>query len=106
MKRHVFVVALVLLLSASCSIMNRGNTTETVIPKIPVEKHTLANGLEVLLVEDHRLPQVAVDIWYHVGPLNEAKGRTGFAHLFEHMPPVQWLPNKASRQTLLFSERQ
>jgi zinc protease len=65
--------------------MNRSDTTETVIPKIPVEKHTLANGLEVLLVEDHRLAQVAVDIWYHVGPVNEAKGRTGFAHLFEHM---------------------
>ena len=74
-----------LLMSASCSFMNRSDTTETVIPKIPVEKHTLANGLEVLLVEDHRLAQVAVDIWYHVGPVNEAKGRTGFAHLFEHM---------------------
>ena len=65
--------------------MNRGDTADTPIPKIPVEKHTLANGLEVLLVEDHRLPQVAVDIWYHVGPVNEEKGRTGFAHLFEHM---------------------
>ncbi|HEV3152092.1 MAG TPA: pitrilysin family protein, partial [Acidobacteriaceae bacterium] len=39
----------------------------------------------VLLHEDHRLPLVAVDLWYHVGPVNEAKGRTGFAHLFEHM---------------------
>ncbi|HET9943512.1 MAG TPA: pitrilysin family protein, partial [Terriglobia bacterium] len=63
----------------------RVSTTETEIPKIPVEKHTLANGLDVLLVEDHRLPQVAVNIWYHVGPVNEDKGRTGFAHLFEHM---------------------
>ena len=59
--------------------------TETVIPKIAVEKHTLANGLDILLVEDHRLPRVAVNLWYHVGPVNEEPGRTGFAHLFEHM---------------------
>jgi zinc protease len=50
-----------------------------------VEKHTLSNGLEILMVEDHRLPRVAVDVWYHVGPVNEEPGRTGFAHLFEHM---------------------
>ena len=43
----------------------------TVIPRIPVEKHTLANGLDVLLLEDHRLPRVSVNIWYHVGPVNE-----------------------------------
>ena len=39
----------------------------------------------MILSEDHRLPLVAVDVWYHVGPANEAAGRTGFAHLFEHM---------------------
>ncbi|HYN09438.1 MAG TPA: pitrilysin family protein [Vicinamibacterales bacterium] len=55
------------------------------IPRIEFEKYTLGNGLEVILSEDHRLPLVAVDIWYHVGPANEAAGRTGFAHLFEHM---------------------
>ena len=54
-------------------------------PKIDVEKYTLANGLEVILSENHRLPTVAVNIWYHVGPANERPGRTGFAHLFEHM---------------------
>jgi len=59
--------------------------TETVVPKIAVEKHTLANGLDILMVEDHRLPRVAVNLWYHVGPVNEEPGRTGFAHLFEHM---------------------
>ncbi len=53
--------------------------------KIDFEKYTLPNGLEVILREDHRLPIVAVNIWYHVGPANEAAGRTGFAHLFEHM---------------------
>src|SRR5271157_2827683 len=52
---------------------------------IGFEKYTLTNGLEVILSEDHRLPVVAVNIWYHVGPANERPGRTGFAHLFEHM---------------------
>ena len=55
------------------------------IPKLDVEKYTLANGLEVILSEDHRVPLVGVDVWYHVGPAHEAPGRTGFAHLFEHM---------------------
>lgn len=55
------------------------------LPRIAFEKTVLPNGLEVILVEDHRLPLVAVNIWYHVGPANEAPGLTGFAHLFEHM---------------------
>jgi zinc protease len=55
------------------------------LPQIAFEKTTLPNGLELILVEDHRLPIVAVNIWYHVGPANEAPGLTGFAHLFEHM---------------------
>ena len=55
------------------------------IPTIKFEKYTLANGLVVILSEDHRLPLVSTNIWYHVGPANEIAGRTGFAHLFEHM---------------------
>ena len=54
-------------------------------PEIRYERYKLSNGLEVLLHEDHKLPIVAVDIWYHVGPVKERAGRTGFAHLFEHM---------------------
>ena len=54
-------------------------------PAIPYEKYHLANGLEVILSQDRTLPLVAVDIWYHVGAANEEPGRTGFAHLFEHM---------------------
>jgi len=53
--------------------------------KLDFEKYTLPNGLEVILREDHRLPIVAINTWYHVGPANETEGRTGFAHLFEHM---------------------
>ncbi len=52
---------------------------------IPFEKYTLANGLEVILHHDASLPLVAVNIWYHVGPSSEPKGRSGFAHLFEHL---------------------
>jgi zinc protease len=48
-------------------------------------KHTLANGLDVLIHEDHSVPIVAVNVWYHVGSKNEVPGRTGFAHLFEHL---------------------
>jgi zinc protease len=55
------------------------------VPELKYETYTLPNGLVVLMHEDHRLPLVAVDLWYHVGPLNERAGRTGFAHLFEHM---------------------
>ncbi len=55
------------------------------VPTLTFEKYTLPNGLEVILSEDRRLPLVAVNLWYHVGPANEEPGRTGFAHLFEHM---------------------
>src|SRR4029079_18897082 len=57
----------------------------TDIPTLTFEKYTLPNGLDVILSEDKRLPMVAVNLWYHVGPANEEAGRTGFAHLFEHM---------------------
>jgi len=52
---------------------------------IPVERHTLANGLRVVLSRDASVPVVAVNLWYGVGSRNEQPGRTGFAHLFEHM---------------------
>ena len=52
---------------------------------IPFTKHSLGNGLQVVVHEDHHLPIVAVNIWYHVGSRNEAPGRSGLAHLFEHL---------------------
>jgi predicted Zn-dependent peptidase len=54
-------------------------------PKIEFEKYKLPNGLEVILAPDSRVPLVAVNVWYHVGSGNEVVGRSGFAHLFEHM---------------------
>ncbi len=52
---------------------------------LPFTKHTLANGLDVIVHEAHQVPIVAVNVWYHVGSKNERPGRTGFAHLFEHL---------------------
>ncbi len=77
----VLTAAVALAMASGC-----GRDADTPdLPTIPFDKYELANGLEVILSEDHRLPLVAVDVWYHVGPANEAEGRTGFAHLFEHM---------------------
>jgi predicted Zn-dependent peptidase len=53
--------------------------------RVPIETFRLDNGLLVTLSEDHTAPIVAVNLWYHVGSANERSGRTGFAHLFEHM---------------------
>jgi zinc protease len=55
------------------------------VPKIQFEKYTLANGLEVILHQDRSVPLVAVEVFYKVGSGDEQKGRTGFAHLFEHV---------------------
>jgi zinc protease len=55
------------------------------VPPLRFEKYTLDNGLEVILHEDHSTPVVAVNTWYKVGSADERPGRTGFAHLFEHI---------------------
>jgi zinc protease len=55
------------------------------IPDVPYTKFVLSNGLTVLVHEDHKAPVVAVNTWYHVGSKNEQLGKTGFAHLFEHL---------------------
>jgi len=83
-------VALVLACSAFLFVSGsaRAAVKEAAKPpqvKLEFEKYTLPNGLEVILHEDHQLPLVAVNIWYHAGPANERAGQTGFAHLFEHL---------------------
>jgi predicted Zn-dependent peptidase len=55
------------------------------VPQIPFTKMVLANGLTLIVHEDHKAPVVAVNLWYHVGSKDEPPGRTGFAHLFEHL---------------------
>jgi zinc protease len=53
--------------------------------ELPFERYELPNGLQVVLLVDHALPQVVVDVWYQVGSKDEQPGRSGFAHLFEHL---------------------
>ncbi len=85
MKNPLRILCLVLLsILATAGVAAHAQTAHK-LPEIKYQKYTLANGLTVITHEDHRLPLVAVDLWYHVGPLNEKPGRTGFAHLFEHM---------------------
>ncbi|OOG48505.1 pitrilysin family protein [Rhodanobacter sp. C01] len=60
-------------------------TTSGQIPDIAYTRFTLPNGLTVVVHEDHKAPVVAVSIWYHIGSADEPKGKTGFAHLFEHL---------------------
>lgn len=55
------------------------------IPPLKFEQRTLDNGLRVIWVEDHSTPVVAIQVWYHVGSKDDPEGRSGFAHLFEHM---------------------
>ncbi|RPJ03372.1 MAG: insulinase family protein, partial [Candidatus Aminicenantes bacterium] len=52
---------------------------------LPFQKFTLDNGLTLIVHEDHKAPIVAFNVWYHVGSKNEIAGKTGFAHLFEHL---------------------
>jgi len=82
--RSLALAATIVLIGTGCAT-TRLSSDKVPDVKLDFEKYQLANGLEVILRKDSRLPIAAVNRWYHVGPANEAKGRTGFAHLFEHM---------------------
>jgi zinc protease len=75
----------VLLVTVGYLIASAGAAGAQAVPKIKFEKNTLPNGLEVILHEDHSTPIVSVNTWYKVGSGDEKAGRTGFAHLFEHI---------------------
>jgi zinc protease len=62
-----------------------GGTQKSEEIKIPFQKFVLNNGLTLIVHEDHKAPIVALNIWYHVGSKDEKPGKTGFAHLFEHL---------------------
>src|SRR5215475_14246467 len=72
----------VLVFVAAAAFCVRASAQEV---EIPYQKFTLDNGLTVIVHEDHKAPIVAVNTWYHVGSKNEKPGKTGFAHLFEHL---------------------
>ena len=80
MRKHVFTAVLIFI-----AIFIGSTLWSQKLPEIKFEKFTLPNGLQVILHEDHSVPMASVNIWYHVGSKNEKRGRTGFAHLFEHL---------------------
>ncbi|HSR16206.1 MAG TPA: pitrilysin family protein [Gemmatimonadales bacterium] len=73
-----------LLASSPLPALSQGQAPAA-IPRVPYTRYVLPNGLRLLVHEDHKAPIVAVNVWYHVGSKNEKPGRTGFAHLFEHL---------------------
>jgi zinc protease len=79
------LLALLLALPTSIQAAAPPAAVDIPIPDIPFAKFVLKNGLTVLVHEDHKSPVVAVNTWYHVGSKNEKPGKTGFAHLFEHL---------------------
>ena len=79
MKIKIAVLALALV------AMARGASAQSPDIEIPYQKFVLDNGLTVIVHEDHKAPIVAINTWYHVGSKNEMLGKTGFAHLFEHL---------------------
>src|SRR5262245_10118457 len=79
------LAAFLALLAAALPASAKPKPADAQIPDLKLDTYTLANGLGVILYEDHSTPIVGVNIWYHVGSGNERAGRTGFAHLFEHM---------------------
>src|ERR1700726_3530074 len=84
--RHWFLgIALFMTAAVPAPMAQQPSAAPGDIPRLAFEKYTLSNGLVVILSGDRRLPMVAVNLWYHVGPANEEAGRTGFAHLFDDM---------------------
>jgi len=82
-NRSAFIALLVVFSVMSTSLF--AQRAHAPLPPIKFTEYRLKNGLRVILHEDHSVPIVAVNVWYHVGSKNEVPGRTGFAHLFEHM---------------------
>ena len=94
LRRHLLVGAALLALAPLASRALGGDkqgepaappVAAAADPKIPFERYKLANGLEIILSADKSVPLVAVNVWYHVGSGHEVHGKSGFAHLFEHM---------------------
>ena len=72
-------------LALTATAAEPSDATETETISIPFEEYDLDNGLHVILSEDHSVPFVQVNLWYRVGAKDEVEGRSGFAHLFEHL---------------------
>ena len=81
-KRLTLLAAGLISLVGGASAADGASAT---LPDIPFTRFQLPNGLTVVVHEDHKAPVVAVSVWYHVGSADEPAGKTGFAHLFEHL---------------------
>lgn len=85
MKLRLAALFSAIALTVSASAQTSAQSSAIKAPTIAYDEYRLPNGLQVLLTEDKSLPLVSVNVWYHVGAVNERPGLTGFAHLFEHM---------------------
>jgi len=74
-----------LCIATSCPAGAQGDQPAADAPHVAFQQFTLSNGLQVILHEDHKLPIAHVNMWFHVGSKDEKPGRTGLAHLFEHL---------------------
>jgi zinc protease len=81
MRRRPLAAVLAVLPAAALA----ATSADIPIPDVPFQKYVLGNGLTLIVHEDHKAPIAAVNVWYHVGSKNEKPGKTGFAHLFEHL---------------------
>src|SRR5581483_10724424 len=79
------VRALLIVLFLTSVALSAATVNTLTIPPIDYKHRTLANGLELYSIEDHSTPTVAIQVWYRVGSKNDPEGRSGFAHLFEHI---------------------
>src|SRR5271157_2775238 len=79
----LFVLAMIAFVAVPLPAQEQ--TTEVRPPRLDFTTHTLSNGLKVILLEEHSVPVINLQIWYHVGSKDERPGRTGFAHMFEHL---------------------
>src|SRR5438105_15751977 len=85
--RATILLLLVVANGPAARAQQAAGATSPALPRldVPYTQFTLPNGLHVILHEDHTVPLLTVNVWYHVGSAREKPGRTGFAHLFEHL---------------------
>jgi zinc protease len=80
-----FAIAMLFVAALAASLAAQDKPEQVRPPKLNFTTHTLGNGLQVILLEDHAAPVINLQVWYHVGAKDERAGHTGFAHLFEHL---------------------
>src|SRR5882724_6880725 len=85
MSRKLIGRVFPLVLLALALLAGQAVRAQLKMPRVDFRERTLANGLHLLSVEDHSSPTVAIQVWYHVGSKDDPQGRSGFAHLFEHL---------------------